>query len=712
MYLQIFWCAIIGLLAILQNPGLVIRPKWILALSEKSGIHWTDFEVASKSTGLLKPEIEFRWGAVKVLRPDFHAETARADIRFSLNFLHPTHPLTKMDLLSIQGIRFSVSPSSQPAPSPSTSKASSGISIPSWIRQAQTGIIDIQVLRWSAGGDHGSAYFQHAPLASPSRARLATHDQWQWALGGSEVSHRLNADVTVLSESQSLNGPWRIVVDAEARHVSPEIRRVQTRNCVIHWDSSSSTKHSPNSKDILDVQCPLEITLRPPSIPSLPSLKFHEKAKLALTSKLESENILNMDKPLSVDAKVALSDIRASGEAASLGRIFGDLSASGKLIPSEPMKNWKTKTAFDLELNVSRFQRLVRFLDPTDYAVPAPFHALRGSLELVAKGEFESTHGKLPIRFETRLHSPNQSLVLDGEGTFLLQRLGSNLDFNLELTDVEIPLPHLDLAEPPQFVPDPRIQARSKTPPSSPAPKEHEQAGQASSLAYHVGVKTGEKPIRIQTNLAKSPVPIHLDLRMISGGVMTGTVHVDPFPLDMFRRNAQLEYFDVDITPKENKISGSFKVTYTDYTIHIQFVGTADQPDIKFLSDPPLSDSDIISVLLFGRTSEDLDQSQSQSSGNVKSAVAARGLDLAALYLLSATPVESVGWDPQSGTFSAKFRLAEGTSLSVTKGQEEMESVGIRKRIGSHWAITTQLGNPVDPTDHSIFALFEWSHRY
>jgi hypothetical protein len=97
----------------------------------------------------------------------------------------------------------------------------------------------------------------------------------------------------------------------------------------------------------------------------------------------------------------------------------------------------------------------------------------------------------------------------------------------------------------------------------------------------------------------------------------------------------------------------------------------------------------------------------------VQAAAAGRGLDLASLYLLASTPVESVGYDPQTGAVSARFRIASGTSLNVSKSQQEdMESIGIRKRIGSNWSIVTQQGNPADPTDKSVSALLQWSHRY
>jgi hypothetical protein len=60
-----------------------------------------------------------------------------------------------------------------------------------------------------------------------------------------------------------------------------------------------------------------------------------------------------------------------------------------------------------------------------------------------------------------------------------------------------------------------------------------------------------------------------------------------------------------------------------------------------------------------------------------------------------------------------RFRLAEGLSLNVSQGTEGQPSVGIRKRLTKHIAITTTLNNPSQQqTDRTISTFLEWAYQY
>ncbi|MGK5090256.1 hypothetical protein WDW86_22130 [Bdellovibrionota bacterium FG-2] len=98
-----------------------------------------------------------------------------------------------------------------------------------------------------------------------------------------------------------------------------------------------------------------------------------------------------------------------------------------------------------------------------------------------------------------------------------------------------------------------------------------------------------------------------------------------------------------------------------------------------------------VSVLLFGQPSENLEGGDKESAGNFNSALAGRSLNLVSLYLFAATPIQSFDYNPSTGIFSAKVRLGEKTTLQVGPAGSQLASVGIRKRLGKRWAITTQL---------------------
>jgi hypothetical protein len=284
------------------------------------------------------------------------------------------------------------------------------------------------------------------------------------------------------------------------------------------------------------------------------------------------------------------------------------------------------------------------------------------------------------------------------------------------LKDIRLAMPHLDLSSFPKLFPDPRIRTQNAFLAEKKGP---------GSFGYRIHIVTKDKPVRILTNLASAPVPIRMDVSLDSEKPPLGTIHLDSFPIDLFHRSATVERFDLGLEPEKQTIAGSLKVEYTDYTVKAILKGTVADPVYRFVSEPALSEQEALSVFLFGKTSDSLDSDQAQSVGNVRTAVANRGLDLASLYLLSATPIESVGYDPATGAFSAKVKIASGTSLNVSAGgQSEYQAVGIRKRLGNNFSITTEVttgdldrsgslaGTTAETGQRNVSALLEWRHRY
>src|SRR5690606_13697488 len=142
-------------------------------------------------------------------------------------------------------------------------------------------------------------------------------------------------------------------------------------------------------------------------------------------------------------------------------------------------------------------------------------------------------------------------------------------------------------------------------------------------------------------------------------------------------------------------LSGRVDVQYVDYRIHIYLRGTPEEPQIDLESDPHLPEDQIISVLLFGRTLEELGSDQTESVGSTRAALTDGAVGLASMYLLASTPVESVGYNPLTKTFTAKVRLADGTSLNLGTDMKDLTQVGIRKRLSREWSIGTYLENPL-----------------
>jgi autotransporter translocation and assembly factor TamB len=380
------------------------------------------------------------------------------------------------------------------------------------------------------------------------------------------------------------------------------------------------------------------------------------------------------------------------------------------------MKNWKIKSNLDVNLAIAEFQDLVKILDKTPFAVPAPLRVLKGSIAFTAQGSVNPKQGTVPVQFHTKLKSAQQSLLIDNTGVFSFTKIDrkTHMDLKMDalLTDIELTLPHIDLKGIPKVIPDSRITTKMAT------------ASRDAIFSYEIHVHTADKPIQIVTNLASAPLPIHVDVNLDSKGPPLGHIKVDAFPVDVFHRKVLVEKFDLDLEPKKMPISGTVKVTYPQYTVFVSMKGTADQPVFQFASEPALAQADIISVLLFGKTSDDLDADQSDSVGSTRAAVSERTMDLASLYLLSATPIQSVGYDPTTGTLSTTVTIGEGTSLNVAGGQGSLQTVGVRKRLGKNFSITTEVtsggldqsgslaGTNNQNSQKALAALLEWRHRY
>jgi hypothetical protein len=197
---------------------------------------------------------------------------------------------------------------------------------------------------------------------------------------------------------------------------------------------------------------------------------------------------------------------------------------------------------------------------------------------------------------------------------------------------------------------------------------------------------------------------------------MGGTVMVRKFPLEIFRRDAVLEHLTISLASPapESELNGAVKVAYADYTITIQIIGTSGKPAIKMRSDPPLPEEQLVAVLLFGRPLEELDPDQNSSVGSTRAALADGAVGLASLYALASTPIQSVGYDPKRGVVNVKVRLGAGTSLNLgtTGATDQLETIGIRRRLGPHWTIETDLIRSTDETGRTASAFLEWSNRY
>ena len=67
---------------------------------------------------------------------------------------------------------------------------------------------------------------------------------------------------------------------------------------------------------------------------------------------------------------------------------------------------------------------------------------------------------------------------------------------------------------------------------------------------------------------------------------------------------------------------------------------------------------------------------------------------------------------PQWGAFPARLQIAPGTSLTYGSKPESYQQIGLRKRIGKNWVMTTYVQESADTQDYTGNAFIEWHKRY
>ena len=129
------------------------------------------------------------------------------------------------------------------------------------------------------------------------------------------------------------------------------------------------------------------------------------------------------------------------------------------------------------------------------------------------------------------------------------------------------------------------------------------------------------------------------------------------------------------------------------YTTYVLISGTASAPEVSFRSDPELPESDIISLLVFGRTTDQLSSSEQSSLGNQARIMAGRlaadtlersvgealGLDTIAIEIGDDTTATSMG----VGRYISQdiFLFYQRTFRDPSRANRSGNVVGIEKRL-------------------------------
>jgi hypothetical protein len=234
----------------------------------------------------------------------------------------------------------------------------------------------------------------------------------------------------------------------------------------------------------------------------------------------------------------------------------------------------------------------------------------------------------------------------------------------------------------------------------------------SSKFTYRWKITTAPSGIQIFHPYFDPYTPMTLNWTLASDGG-EGNLKVEPFQIHYLNRTAKVDHFFYQLAPgmKTAHYEGRLEIPKTEYTIYIDVLEVGGKAKLAMESNPPLSEDDIVSVLLFNQTTAELTPDESSSVANTQSAITNRALGLFSIWALSSTPIEAVNYNPASRVYSARVKLANGLTATFGTDWETSQEVALRKRLGRNFVLSTIFETDKDNTE-SKKALIEWFRRF
>lgn len=364
-------------------------------------------------------------------------------------------------------------------------------------------------------------------------------------------------------------------------------------------------------------------------------------------------------------------------------------------------------------LSIPSFHEFVKKLEQTNYSVPAPFSSLQGPIHLrIGNNESTIENDTVPLNLSTELDSTQQSLKSKSTAKINFSKESKKILITGEsqIHDLKFTLPDLKILEPaPLIKNDPRL-VQSATPSPSPTSKRVEKS---SVVQIEWKVRTDPEAIKIYHSILKPYAPFEVSWDLSSRDSQ-GSIELKPFEIEYLNRVAKVKTLRFFQNPGDTKFryEGKLLIVKTDYTITVDIIQDGEKPKIVLASEPPLNQSDIISVLLFNQTTAELDSDQTNSVASTQSAITNRALGLFSILALSSTPVEAVNFNPSTGIYSARVKLANGLTATVGTDWDRNQEVALRKRLGKNFVLSTILESDPETNNETRKTLIEWFKRF
>ncbi len=501
------------------------------------------------------------------------------------------------------------------------------------------------------------------------------------------ISKNFSLDLSGQGNEQLAKGKWEGWIENPSR----EIKRITFDGCGFELRQLLTIKRQWN------LLCPAEVTPQTNLIAKEWTAGWDGKIRLLVRAEGGTDNARDPKGDVEIDLLPFRTAI-----------VHGQGKAQFHL---KDLTDEKLAAAVEANVHIVNFQKVVALLRNKPFAVPSPLNSMQGELTLATDGkaEIDLKAGRIPFNLQTKLGSRAQNFVTKAAGALTFRRLAKQTHIGLEadisLANVTLVLPTLEAGKVPRLYPDPRIQYPDRA-----------LGEERSNFDYRLRLHTEPgRPLHLVSNLAKAPVPVDLNLFISSTTPVHGTLKIAAFPVEILRRKATVRFFRVEVAETESSpvIEGAVDVTYAEYQLKLLITGTVDTPRLSLHSDPPLNEEDAYSVLVFGRPLSELSPTDGDTVANLRAAVSNRALGIASMYLLATTPIESITYDPNSNFFSARIRIADGTSLNIGGDWKQLNQLGVKRRLSPSWILNTFIDEPFgSPHQRSVSSFLEWSKRY
>lgn len=474
------------------------------------------------------------------------------------------------------------------------------------------------------------------------------------------------------------------------------------RTCILQAELSQKLGHPEN----IDLKCSL--LARP-----LKKIKYIDTVDTELHVRIKTVSFgEDISEKLSLEGEVELSGATAlvQGNIEALGNI------SLQLKPHFKITELRSHLLWDLE--VPEFALWKDLTERTAFAIPAPLHVLKGPITLKGSAVIPEKDSALNAKAElkTILKSERQKFYSSTQvqaelRNSLLDPKGLKVAVQALLEEIVLEAPPLRLEAPPQVLPDGRFKL-TRDADLQKKKKKEEAKKPTFPIEWSVEVKN-EKPILVSNQIFKTPLPFAVDIQVDQNLSPQGKASLLKYPFEIFKKAATVERIDVILHPNSQTPELSGKVTYKnpEVDIDILLLGSTAKPRVEFESDPPLNRQQIISVLLFNKSLDELNEEEVSSATNISHAMSDGAFGLFSLIFLSSTPIQSIGYDPVSQNYTARLKIDDSTTLSIGSNFDERRQFTVRRRLGGPWSVRTELRQTEEQPD-VVLTLLEWLKRF